>query len=146
MSSRLPIILMADDDEDDRLLTAEAFAEGGLGNELRFVEDGQALLDYLAGSPPYADAEAHPRPSLILLDLNMPRMDGREALKRIKADPSLCTIPVVVMTASRVEEDILRSYDVGAAGFVVKPVTLPALVGVLQSLQRYWFNIVERPS
>ena len=136
------VILMADDDEDDRLLTRDALEESRLKNELRFVEDGVELLRYLRREGEYADA---PRPGVILLDLNMPRKDGREALQEIKADPELRRIPVVVMTTSKAEEDILRSYDLGASSYIAKPVTFEGLVDVMRMLGRYWIDIVELP-
>src|SRR3990172_6175651 len=118
---RKPItILMADDDADDRYLAQEAFRESCLDNELFFVQDGQDLMDYLHRQGRYAAPASAPRPGLILLDLNMPRKDGREALQEIKADPGLHTIPIVVLTTSKAEEDILRTYDLGAAGFITK--------------------------
>lgn len=135
---------MADDDEDDRNLTREALQEGRLVNELRFVEDGQELLDYLRRSGKY-NAENAPRPGLILLDLNMPRKDGRTTLKEIKNDPELRQIPVVILTTSKADEDIYRSYDLGVNSYIVKPVTFEALVDVLQTLEKYWFEIVELP-
>jgi CheY-like chemotaxis protein len=138
-------ILMADDDEDDRLLTQEAMEEARLINDLRFVEDGRELMDYLRREGDYTDPESSPRPGLILLDLNMPRMDGREALTQIKADPRLRCIPVVVMTTSKAEEDILRSYDLGAASFITKPVSFSALLEVVSTLDRYWTGIVQLP-
>ncbi len=138
-------ILMADDDEDDRLLTQEAMEEARVINELRFVEDGLELLDYLHRRGRYAVPGSAPRPGLILLDLNMPRMDGRTALEHIKADPGLRRIPVVVLTTSKAEEDILRSYDLGAASFITKPVTFASLVEVVASLDRYWTGIVTLP-
>ena len=137
-------ILMADDDADDRLLTSEAMQESRLGNCIRFVEDGQELMDYLKHTGPYATADA-PRPGLILLDLNMPRKDGRQALSEIKNDPDLRCIPVVVLTTSRTEEDILRTYDLGANSFITKPVTFEGLVEIVRTLRTYWFNIVELP-
>jgi CheY-like chemotaxis protein len=138
------VILMADDDADDRVLARDAMAESRLGNSLRFVEDGQELMDYLHRAGKYATADA-PRPGLILLDLNMPRKDGREALREIKTDPELRTIPVVVLTTSKTEEDILRTYDLGANSFITKPVTFDRLVEIVRTLDRYWFNIVELP-
>ncbi len=135
-------ILMADDDKDDQLLTRDAFESARLTNDLRTVDDGVELLAYLRREGEYADA---PRPGLILLDLNMPRMDGREALEAIKADPDLRRIPIIVMTTSKAEEDLMRSYDLGAASFITKPVTFPELVKVVQSIGRYWFEIVEVP-
>jgi CheY-like chemotaxis protein len=139
------VILMADDDPDDRQMTQDAFERSKLGNELRFVEDGVELIDYLQRRGRYADPAASPRPDLILLDLNMPRMDGREALRALKADPALRVIPVVVMTTSRAEEDICRSYELSAASYIMKPVTFQALVEVVTTLGRYWLQIVELP-
>jgi len=138
-------ILMAEDDLDDRLLTKEALAESRLVNDLHFVEDGIELLDYLHQRGAYADPQTAPRPGLILLDLNMPRMDGREALAEIKADPDLRRIPIVVLTTSKAEEDILQSYDLGVGGFVTKPVSFDGLVEVVKAIGRYWFQIVELP-
>ena len=138
-------ILMADDDADDREMTREAFEESRLANDLRFVHDGEELMDYLRRRGKYADPADSPRPGLILLDLNMPRKDGREALKEIKADPKLKTIRVVVLTTSRAEEDIFRTYDLSAASYITKPVTFEALVEVIKTLGRYWLEIVELP-
>ncbi len=136
---------MADDDADDRRLTKDALEESRLANDLRFVENGEELLAYLRHQDKYADAESSPRPGLILLDLNMPRMDGRTALKEIKADPELRQIPVTVLTTSKADEDIFRSYDLGVNSYIVKPVTFEALVDILQTLEKYWFEIVELP-
>ena len=138
-------ILMADDDEDDRLLVQEAFFENRLLNDLRFVTDGEELMDYLYRRDQYADPSLSPCPGLILLDLNMPRKDGREALREIKADPRLRRIPVVVLTTSEEEKDIVRSYDLGASSFISKPVTFGGLVQVVRSFGRYWLEIVELP-
>ena len=135
-------ILMADDDQDDCLLVSKAFEASRLANDLRFVADGEELMDYLHCRGAYAAA---PRPGLILLDLNMPRKDGREALKEIKADSGLREIPVVVLTTSKDEEDILRSYNLGANSYITKPVTFEGLVDVMKSLGKYWFEIVELP-
>jgi CheY-like chemotaxis protein len=137
-------ILMADDDADDRLLTRDALVESRLGNDLRFVEDGQELMDYLKHQGRYAKQEA-PRPGLILLDLNMPRKDGRQALQEIKADPDLRSIPVVVLTTSKAEEDVLRTYDLGANSFITKPVTFEGLVEIIRALGNYWFRVVQLP-
>ncbi|MEZ4663993.1 MAG: response regulator [Caldilineaceae bacterium] len=139
------VILVAEDDPDDRLLVREAFEESRLLNELRFVEDGEELIDYLHRRNKYA-GENTPYPGLILLDLNMPRKDGREALAEIKLDQRLRRIPVVVMTTSKAEEDILRTYDLGVSSFIVKPVTFEGLVDVMHTLGRYWFEIVELPA
>jgi CheY-like chemotaxis protein len=149
MSDQPPVkpitILLADDDADDRMLAREALAESRLANDLRFVEDGEELIEYLMRRGRYADPQSSPRPGLILLDLNMPRKDGREALREIKSDPSLRQIPVVVLTTSKAEEDIYRTYDLGVNSFVTKPVTFEGLVAVMRTLGRYWFEIVELP-
>jgi len=137
--------LIADDDPDDRKLTREAFEENHLANDLRFVEDGEELLDYLGQRGKYAAAGAAPLPGLILLDLNMPRKDGREALQEIKADPRWRNIRVVIMTTSKAEEDILRSYNLSAASYITKPVTFEGLVEVVKTLGKYWLEIVELP-
>lgn len=138
-------ILMADDDPDDRKLTKEAFAENHLVNDLRFVEDGEELLDYLYQRGKYAAVGSAPVPGLILLDLNMPRKDGREALQEIKGNPQLRNIRVVVMTTSKAEEDILRSYNLSAASYITKPVTFEGLVDVVRTMGKYWLEIVELP-
>ena len=138
-------ILMADDDPDDRQLTKEAFDESHLANDLRFVEDGEELLDYLHRRGKYAAPGAAPRPGLILLDLNMPRKDGREALQELKADPRFRGIRVVIMTTSKAEEDVVRSYDLSAASYITKPVTFERLVEVVKTLGKYWLEIVELP-
>ena len=137
-------ILIAEDDADDRLLAQEALNESRLVNEVHFVEDGEELLEYLRHSGQYTTAAA-PRPGVILLDLNMPRKDGREALTELKKDKDLRRIPVVVMTTSKAEEDILRSYDLGVNSFIVKPVTFEGLVEVMRTIGHYWFEIVELP-
>jgi CheY-like chemotaxis protein len=139
------VILMADDDEDDRLMAKEAFTEVKLINFFHTVENGEELMDYLNRRGNYADPAVSPRPGLILLDLNMPKKDGRQALAEIKADPSLRSIPIVVLTTSKAEEDILRSYDLGVNSFIVKPVTFEGLVDIMKTLTKYWFEIVELP-
>ena len=138
-------ILVADDDPDDRALTREAFEEARLANDLRFVEDGVELLDYLNRRGKYADPALSPRPGIILLDLNMPRKDGREALAEIKADPRFRAIRIIIMTTSKAEEDVLRVYDLSAASYIAKPVTFDALVEVVRTIGRYWLEIVELP-
>ena len=138
-------ILMADDDCDDRLMAEDAMRESRLGNAFRCVEDGQELMDYLNRVGKYATADA-PRPGLILLDLNMPKKDGRQALAEIKSNPSLRQIPVVILTTSKTDEDILRSYDLGANSFITKPVTFDGLVDIVRALGTYWFKIVELPA
>lgn len=138
-------ILIADDDEDDCLLAREALVESRLANELRFVKDGEELMDYLHRRGKYSLKSNSPRPGLILLDLNMPKKDGREALKEIKADPNLRQIPIVVLTTSKAEDDIYKIYDLGANSFITKPVTFSSLVEVMKTLGKYWFEIVELP-
>ena len=120
--SRMITIVIADDDADDRLMAKEALEECRLANNIDFVEDGVELLDYLRARGRYASRRADRRPGLIILDLNMPKMDGREALREIKADPFLRRIPIVVMTTSKAEEDIYRTYDLGVNSFITKPV------------------------
>ncbi|EIK45294.1 putative response regulator [Cellvibrio sp. BR] len=139
------IILMADDDADDRLLAQEAMHESRVLNELYFVEDGVQLLRYLRGDGEFSDRQAYPMPGLILLDLNMPKMDGREALAHIKADPRLRRIPVVILTTSKAEEDMVKGYDLGAASYITKPVTFDALVDLMRTLGKYWVEFVELP-
>jgi CheY-like chemotaxis protein len=142
----MPItILMADDDPDDRLLTADALKEARLINDIRFVENGVELLEYLRRQGKFAAPADAPRPGLILLDLNMPKMDGRTVLKELKQDPDLRMIPVVVLTTSKDDEDVYKSYDLGVNSYIVKPVTFEALVDILQTLEKYWFEIVELP-
>ena len=138
-------ILMADDDPDDRQLTREAFEEAKLANDLRFVEDGVELLDYLHRRGKYADPADSPRPGIILLDLNMPRKDGREALQELKSDPRFRAIRVIILTTSKAEEDILRTYNLSAASYITKPVTFESLVDVVKTLGKYWLEIVELP-
>ena len=138
-------ILLADDDPDDRQLTQDAFVENRLVNVLHCVEDGEELMEYLRRQGRYVDQKDAPLPGLILLDLNMPRKDGREALKEIKADPELRRIPIVVLTTSKAEEDILRTYDLGVNSYVTKPVTFKSLVELIKVLGRYWFEVVELP-
>lgn len=138
-------LLMADDDADDRMLTKEAMQEALVINDLRFVEDGEELMDYLHQQGQYADPDSSPRPGLILLDLNMPKKDGREALKEIKADPELRRIPIVVLTTSKAEEDVWRTYEMGASSYITKPVTFEGLIEVMKTLKKYWLEIVELP-
>lgn len=147
MSARhnMMTILMAEDDAEDRMLARDALVEARLANPLQFVVDGEELMDYLRQRGAYADPQQAPRPGLILLDLQMPRKDGYEALREIKADPGLHRIPVVAMTTSRAEEDIIRTYNLGVNSFIVKPVTFAGLVDVMKTLGRYWFEIVELP-
>ena len=139
-------ILMADDDEDDRMFAKEALEEARLMNDLVFVEDGEQLMDYLHHRGNYSDLNGAPRPGLILLDLNMPRKDGREALREIKEDDDLKRIPTVVLTTSKTQEDIYRTYDLGVSSFITKPVSFEGLVDIMKAIGRYWFEIVSLPS
>jgi CheY-like chemotaxis protein len=139
------VILLADDDEEDRMLACDALAESRLSNEISCVTDGEDLMDYLHRRGKYAPPAEAPRPGLILLDLNMPKKDGREALREIKSHPDLRQISVVVLTTSKAEEDIYSSYDSGASSFISKPVTFEGLVEVMKGLGRYWFEIVDLP-
>ena len=145
-NERRPIvILLADDDEEDRMLACDALAESRLSNYITCVTDGEDLMDSLHCRGKYAPPAEAPRPGLILLDLNMPKKDGREALREIKSDPDLRQISVVVLTTSKAEEDIYSSYDSGASSFISKPVSFEGLVDVMKGLGRYWFEIVDLP-
>ena len=139
------IILLADDDEEDRMLACDALAESRLSNDISCVTDGEDLMDYLHHTGKYIPPAEAPRPGLILLDLNMPKKDGREALREIKSDPELRQISVVVLTTSKAEEDIYSSYDSGASSFISKPVTFEGLIDVMKGLGRYWFEISDLP-
>ena len=141
----MPVILMAEDDEDDYVIARDVFADRRIMNELKWVKDGQELLDYLRRKGKYADPAESPDPGLILLDLNMPRKDGREALKEIKSDPKLRRIPVVVLTTSKAEEDVVRSYDLGVNSFITKPVDFQQFVDVVKTLTQYWLQLVQLP-
>ena len=144
---RKPItILMADDDEEDRMMTEEAWKENRLANPLRFVQDGEELMEYLEHRGKHSDPANAPSPWLILLDLNMPKMDGREALREITAAKAFRQIPIVVLTTSKAEEDIDRSYNLGASSYITKPVTFEGLVTVIRELGKYWFELVELPA
>jgi CheY-like chemotaxis protein len=145
-ANRTPItILLADDDEEDRQMTEEALKESRLANDIRFVADGEELTDYLFNRGAYTDPADAPPPGLILLDLNMPRKDGREALAEIKSDPRLRQIPIVVLTTSKAEEDIIRTYALGVNSFITKPVTFEGLVQAMSVFTEYWFEIVALP-
>ncbi len=139
------VILMADDDPDDQLLTRDALEESELGGDLRFVGNGEELLDYLLQRGKFEQPAKAPRPGLILLDLTMPQKDGREALREIKGNPDLRRIPVVVLTTSKADTDIGMLYDLGANSFITKPFQFEALVNVMKMLGRYWFETVELP-
>jgi CheY-like chemotaxis protein len=137
--------LLADDDEEDLLMTQDALQHSRLGNDLRFATDGEDLMDYLLRRGRYVDPADSPTPGMILLDLNMPKKDGREALSEIKSNPDLRKIPVIVLTTSRAEEDVFRTYDLGVSSFITKPVTFAGLVEAMKVLSEYWFEIVELP-
>jgi CheY-like chemotaxis protein len=140
------VIVIAEDDDDDFLMAKEALEEARVVNDLYRVKDGEELMDYLLRREVYEVPKTSPVPSLILLDLNMPRKDGREALQDIKANPVLHSIPVVVLTTSKAEEDILRSYELGVNSFIRKPVSFEGFVETMKVLGRYWFEIVELPT
>lgn len=144
--STLPItILVADDDPDDRMMIEEAFEENRVVNSVAFVEDGEQLMAYLRREGEFAHLAGRPYPGIILLDLNMPRKDGREALKELKEDPELCRIPIVVLTTSQAEEDIVRTYGLGVSSFITKPVTFEGLVEAIKVICQYWIQIVALP-
>jgi CheY-like chemotaxis protein len=145
-ADRTITILMADDDADDQLIAREALDEARVKADLVFVRDGEDLLDYLKRRGAYQDPARSPRPGLILLYLNMPKKDGREALKEIKSDPALRSIPVVVLTTSCADEDVFRTYDLGGNSFVTKPTSFDALVGIMRTLVKYWFEIAALPA
>ncbi len=139
------VILLAEDDEDDFVLIADALKESRVANTIHWVKDGQELMDYLLRQGAYEDPLSSPRPYLILLDLNMPKKDGREALQEIKAHPKLRHIPVVVLTTSRMEEDVIKTYDLGVNSYIRKPLKFADFVDVIRTLGKYWFEIVEIP-
>lgn len=136
---------MADDDADDRQMIQEALQESFLSPSLFEVENGEQLLDYLQRKGAYANPELSPRPGLILLDLNMPFMDGMKALQKIKSDPELSDIPVVILTTSQSPEDIANAYRLGSNSFITKPVSFSGLLQAIRSLGQYWFDVVELP-
>jgi CheY-like chemotaxis protein len=145
MTGKTEVILLVDDDPDDLHMTRRALEKNGFSRDVYSVGDGEELLDFLRHTGKYAPPTPSPTPALILLDLNMPKMDGREALAEIKADKALHRIPVVVMTTSTAEQDILRAYDLGSNSFISKPITLSELVEVTRVLGRYWFEVVKLP-
>jgi CheY-like chemotaxis protein len=147
IAARHATILIAEDDPDDRLLARDALAESQcVGTMVRFVEDGQELLDYLRRRGKFSDPAVSPTPGIVLIDLNMPRMDGRTAIAAMKGDPALRHIPVTVLTTSSAEEDISRSYQLGVNSYITKPVSFESLVRVMKSVSQYWFEIVELPA
>ncbi len=138
-------ILVAEDDPDDRLMIKDAFEENCVSNPVTFVKDGEELMDYLYRRGSFGHLQDEPFPGIILLDLNMPKKDGRVALEEIKADAALQRIPVVVLTTSKADEDIVRTYGLGVSSFITKPVTFEGLCGVVKTLSHYWFEIVALP-
>ena len=138
-------ILMADDDDEDYMLTVDAFHEARISNPMYRVKNGEELMEYLLLKGKYPSREEAPLPSLILLDLNMPRKDGREALQEILAHVDLRRIPIVVMTTSDAKEDISQCYEIGANSYIVKPVTYEGLVKAMRLLGQYWLEMVELP-
>lgn len=146
MNQESVIILLAEDDCDDRYLISEALDESGVDSQLFIVENGEDLLMYLRGQGKYTDRQKYPLPSVILLDLNMPLMDGREALQALKKDSNLRRIPVIVLTTSQADEDVQKTYDLGITGFITKPMTFSGLVDVMKSVGNYWFQSVTLPS
>lgn len=145
-SSKYPVsILIAEDDPEDRMLTIDALDENNIKRGYHFVGDGEELMDYLNHRSCYQDSLQFPRPRLILLDLNMPKKDGREALQEIKRDENLKRIPIVILTTSKADEDVIRSYNLGVNSFITKPVSYQDLVEVIATLSKYWFQIVELP-
>ncbi len=138
-------ILLAEDNPDDQMLTMEAFAKSRMADLVIIVEDGEEVMDYLYRRGKYKNPETSPRPALILLDLNMPRKDGREVLGEIKNEPALKTIPVVVLTTSKAREDIICTYDLGGSSFITKPFHFSELVDIVRIIGNYWLGIVELP-
>ena len=146
-NGRAVMILMADDDADDRDFALEALRDSHVTNDMQFVVDGEDLMDYLRHEGRYGGPRTDARlPGLILLDLNMPKKDGRAALAEIKGDPNLRHIPIVVLTTSVDEQDVVRSYDLGVSSFITKPVTFGGLVEAMRTLRSYWLELVELPS
>ncbi|GAB2676201.1 response regulator [Flavihumibacter cheonanensis] len=138
-------ILVAEDDADDRFLLETAFAENGFKGKLEFVENGVELLDYLRNLKKEDANTDHPLPGFILLDLNMPKKDGREVLKEIKEDPRFKKIPVIVFTTTKNENEINRCYELGANTYVVKPVGFENLVKTIEDIRSYWFSTAQIP-
>ncbi|KPL01079.1 MAG: chemotaxis protein CheY [candidate division Zixibacteria bacterium SM23_73_3] len=139
------VILLAEDDPGDQELTRRALEQSRIRNELHIVEDGEEALDYLLRRGKYEDPTTSPKPDLMLLDLNMPKMDGKQLLEQMRADPRLRRIPVVALTTSKQENDIVRTYDLGANSYIVKPVNMDQFVSAIKILKDYWFQIVVLP-
>lgn len=139
------VILLAEDDDDDALLTEKALKEYHLLNKVCRVRDGEELMDFLLNKGAFTSSDRAPQPALILLDLNMPKKDGREALAEIKAHPELCKIPITILTTSRADEDIVRTYNLGVNSFITKPVELKNFIEVVKKIGDYWFEVVQLP-
>ena len=139
------IILMAEDDPDDRALIMDAFQETRIQGELRVVKNGQELLDYLYNRGDFEITGNAPKPQLILLDLNLPGVGGHEVLEEIKSHSTLRRIPVVVLTTSQDEQDVIRSYSAGASSYITKPQSFEGLVNVIGLLGKYWLEVAELP-
>ncbi len=138
-------IHMCDDDPDDQLLVSDALEEARLGNPIDFTNNGKELLQYLNREGDYAHLMDQPLPGLILLDLNMPVMDGREVLDQLKQNEKFRSIPIIVLTTSKAEADIARTYDMGVNSFIIKPVSFDSLVDMIRSVSDYWFHLVSLP-
>ncbi|HWB65186.1 MAG TPA: response regulator [Chitinophagales bacterium] len=146
MKSQNPIeILIADDDAEDRMLIIDALKENRLRNNIQTVENGEELMEYLRNTGKYTDRQKYPRPGILLLDLNMPKKDGREVLKEIRADEQLKGLPIIILTTSKAEEDILKTYNLGVNSFITKPVHFTAMVDIMKTLNKFWLEIVELP-
>ena len=145
MKSNTMSIHMGDDDLDDQLLVSDALLEAKLGNPIDFTNNGLELLQYLRREGEFSHLQGEPLPGLILLDLNMPIMDGREVLNELKRDPVFKAIPVVILTTSKAEEDIAKTYNMGVNSFIIKPVSFDSLVETIKSMTNYWFHIVSLP-
>jgi CheY-like chemotaxis protein len=145
IKGRAAVILLVEDDPGDQELTKRAFKNGKIKNDLRVVNDGEEALDYLHRRGKFADRKSSPRPDLVLLDLNMPKVDGKQVLAEMRSDPDLRTIPVVVLTTSQQESDVLRSYDLGANSYITKPVQASEFTRTLSSLENYWLEVVVLP-
>jgi CheY-like chemotaxis protein len=140
------MVLVAEDDADDRLLIQRAFKKGCENGSLVYVEDGEELIKYLRRQAPYNNDEKYPVPQIVLLDLNMPKKDGRQALQEIKSDEELCKIPVIVLTTSRQQEDIDRMYKIGSNSYITKPSSFEGLLSIAKEIEEYWFRTVELPA
>ena len=139
-------ILLVEDDPGDQELTRRALEDDVVHTDLRIVNDGKEALDYLRREGAFTDPDTSPRPDLILLDLNMPRIDGRQVLEQIREDPDISRIPVIALTTSDEEEDVLRSYDLGCKSFIKKPVEIDTFIDTIRELQHYWFELVTLPA